>query len=94
MSRLEWYSDKYFSLPLIRLHFDVCYCLYEMILILQYCVFCKYSDTLTSVSVLTLSMLGKSYNGGWCKGAVYLTSPGRPTDIGLQLGKACYPCSG
>ena len=30
----------------------------------------------------------------WCEGAVYLTSPGRPTDIGLQLGKACYPCSG
>ena len=32
--------------------------------------------------------------GDWCEGAVYLTSPGRPTDIGLQLGKACYPCSG
>ena len=31
---------------------------------------------------------------GWCDGAVYLTSLGRPTDIGLQLGKACYPCSG
>ena len=31
---------------------------------------------------------------GWCECAVYLTSPGRPTDIGLQLGKACYPCSG
>ena len=31
---------------------------------------------------------------GWCVGAVYLTSLGRPTDIGLQLGKACYPCSG
>ena len=30
---------------------------------------------------------------GWCKGVVYLTSPGRQTDIGLQLGKACYPCS-
>ena len=30
---------------------------------------------------------------GWCEGVVYLTSPGRPTDIGLQLGKACYPCS-
>ena len=29
-----------------------------------------------------------------CEGAVYLTSLGRPTDIGLQLGKACYPCSG
>ena len=31
---------------------------------------------------------------GWCEGAVYLRSPGRPTDIGLQLGKACYPYSG
>ena len=30
---------------------------------------------------------------GWCEGAVYLTSLGRPTDIGLQLGKACYPCT-
>ena len=29
----------------------------------------------------------------WCEGVVYLKSPGRPTDIGLQLGKACYPCS-
>ena len=27
------------------------------------------------------------------EGVVYLTSPGRPTEIGLQLGKACYPCS-
>ena len=31
---------------------------------------------------------------GWCEGAVKFTSLGRPTDIGLQLGKACYPCSG
>ena len=30
---------------------------------------------------------------GCGEGGVYLTSPGRPTDIGLQLGKACYPCS-
>ena len=30
---------------------------------------------------------------GWCEGVVYLTSPGHPTDIGLELGKACYPCS-
>ena len=30
---------------------------------------------------------------GWCEGVLYLTSSGRPTDIGLQLGKACYPCS-
>ena len=27
---------------------------------------------------------------GWCEGAVYLRSPGRPTDIGLQLGGAVY----
>ena len=29
---------------------------------------------------------------GWC-GVLYLTSPGRPTDIGLHLGKARCPCS-
>ena len=31
---------------------------------------------------------------GWCEGAVYFTSLGRPSDIGLQLGKARYLCSG
>ena len=33
---------------------------------------------------------------GWSrdvKVTCILTSPGRPTDIGLQLGKACYHCS-
>ena len=30
---------------------------------------------------------------GLDKGVVYLTSPGHPTDIGLQLGKACYTCN-
>ena len=30
---------------------------------------------------------------GCGEGVVYLASPGRPTDIGLQLGNACYPCS-
>ena len=29
---------------------------------------------------------------GGCEGVVYLTSPGHPTDIGLHLDKACYPC--
>ena len=29
---------------------------------------------------------------GWGKGVMYLTSPGRPAETGLQLGKACYPC--
>ena len=28
---------------------------------------------------------------GWCEDVVYLTSLGHPTDIGLHLGKACYP---
>ena len=32
-------------------------------------------------------------NAGWCEGVMYLMSPGRPADTGLQLGKACYPCS-
>ena len=30
---------------------------------------------------------------GCGEGVMYLTSLGRPTDIGLQLGKACFPCS-
>ena len=30
---------------------------------------------------------------GCGKGVVYLKSPGCPTEIGLQLDKACYPCS-
>ena len=29
-----------------------------------------------------------------CGGVMYLTSAGRPADIGLQLGKACFPSSG
>ena len=29
----------------------------------------------------------------WDKGVMHLASPGRPTDIGIQLGKACYLCS-
>ena len=31
---------------------------------------------------------------GWCEGVMYLMSQGRPADIDLQLGKACYPCKG
>ena len=30
---------------------------------------------------------------GCGEGVVYLKSLVRPTDIGLQLGNACYPCS-
>ena len=52
---------------------------------------CFYSFTFIPVLLSVPSLSGVV---GWCEGAVYLTSPGRPTDIGLQLGKACYPCSG
>ena len=37
--------------------------------------------------------VGGGWGGGRGKGLVSLTSPGHPTDIGLQLSKACYPCS-
>ena len=36
---------------------------------------------------------GVGGGGGGGKGVGYLKSMGRPTDIGLQLDKACYPCS-
>ena len=54
-------------------------------------------DTLSQLQLLTSPDEDfSSQQGvvGWCEGAVYLTSLGRPTDIGLQLGKTCYPCSG
>ena len=28
---------------------------------------------------------------GYGEGVMYIMSPGRPSDIGLHLGKACYP---
>ena len=40
--------------------------------------------------VVCLYLLGMVRCG---EGVVYLTSLGRPSDIGLQLGKACNPCS-
>ena len=42
---------------------------------------------MTHCSVTFLGMVGCG------EGVVYLTSMGRPTDIGLQLGKACCSCS-
>ena len=47
-------------------------------------------DKVFSFSQKVLHSLGVV---GWCKGVVYLTSLGHPIDIGLQLGKACYPCN-
>ena len=54
-------------------------------------------DLLGMVGCGVLSYITGGWGGGvvgWYEGAVYLTSPGCPADIGLQLGKACYPCSG
>ena len=54
-------------------------------------LFCKTDRSLINnqlvVSILTLNL------ALFQEGVVYLTSPGRPTDIGLQLGKACFSCS-
>ena len=30
---------------------------------------------------------------GYGEGVMHLVSPGHVTEIGLQLGKACYPCT-
>ena len=54
----------------------------------------KFSGIMNLLNVTNPFMVINSGVVGWCEGAVYLTSLGRPTDIGLQLGKACYPCSG
>ena len=40
---------------------------------------------------ILLLLLLKTGVVGWCEGVMYLMSPGRPADIGLQVGKACYP---
>ena len=37
---------------------------------------------------------GKEWgDGSRVVGRCRVSSPGHPTDVGLQLGKACYPCS-
>ena len=53
---------------------------------------------MAKVKVTVTSSTKQAYNSAMLgartgKVIVYLTSPGRPTNIGLQLGKACYPCS-
>ena len=48
---------------------------------------CLTGDQEVTCSILTVGVVRSG------EGVVYLMSPGRPTDIGLQLDKACYPCS-
>ena len=68
-----------------------------------YIAISRIKDNILNCVILLILSIPYQINGqdqpmqgvvGWCEGAVYLTSLGRPTDIGLQLGKACYPCSG
>ena len=40
-----------------------------------------------------VGVVGVGRRGRVVRSVVYLTSPGCQTDVGLQLGKACYPCS-
>ena len=68
------------------------YLSYSVFDIFQKVAFYHKLDT-KEVNLQTLSLMCPGVVG-WCEGAVYLTSPGCPTDTGLQLGKACYPCSG
>ena len=51
--------------------------------------FCYLGDMLSAAGGCELSTTTWGVVG-WCEGVMYLVSPGRPTDIGLQLGKACY----
>ena len=47
------------------------------------------------INVVTCTCAGKKATSGvvgWCKGVMHFMYAGHPTDIGLQLGKACYPC--
>ena len=45
------------------------------------------------IYLLILVMLNKLGVAGWGKGVMYLALLGHPTDIGLQLGKAYFPCN-
>ena len=53
------------------------------------------SSGLSYESNKNIVCVSQDYRGvvGWCEGVMYLMSLGRPTGIGLQFGKACYPCS-
>ena len=61
----------------------------DLVIILPVCLSMTLAICCTLLSVFDLT--GRVV--GWCKGVVYLKSLRRPTDIGLQLGKACYPPS-
>ena len=53
----------------------------------------RWTCKVTDAPYFTGSLINNTYLlgvVGWCEGVVYLTSPGRPTDIGLQLGRGYF----
>ena len=74
------------------IEYQLCpYCLFVLMaasILIGYVSKVQYSSHVRKLSALDI----EKHAGvvGWCEGVMYLVSPGRPTDIGLQLGKACY----
>ena len=58
---------------------------FNLLLFLNNKMYCH----IVSFSCLSFSSVGTV---GCDKGVVYFMPPGYPADIGLQFGKACYPC--
>ena len=85
-SSVEGQSEKSYFVSAFRWYWSFCVFWRDKIYVVDFPPFLQGRDNFWDV-------LGPVGVVGWCKGAVYLTSQGRPTDISLQLGKACYPCS-
>ena len=72
----------------------VCFCFFFVVVFFFFFLFLNvicHRGTLYCVSVFSRYELRGAVGCG--EGVLYLMSPGRPTDIGLQLDEACYPCS-
>ena len=94
LSIFGWQLGRY----MFFFFFSFCFVIKALVYFIFSISFLSQKKNPSQISQLLLASLGGSVGCagvvGWCEGAVYLTSLGRPTDIGLQLGKACYPCSG
>ena len=74
---------------------DYCFKVTVHKIVAELCPFENFCKFFVSGLLLQLTSNQAETSGvvGWCEGVMYLASPGRPADIDLQLGKACYPCS-
>ena len=98
----DWLLDHYSGITFLVINKNICcMCSLEspcwddsdeytqhMLFFLYIYIYGEIRKQITDSSYVSLGVVG------WCEGVMYLMSPGRPADIGLQLGKACYPCSG